>query len=89
MKDYSISDKIQYYSKMSKKGSVDINGKPLNDFQRGVNYGRAEMLGRYASKIKKKGKKEVKNYSYNLNSRTYTDSELNTLFDNLKSVEID
>lgn len=81
MKDYSVSAKILYYSNLSKKGSKDSNGKLLSDFQRGVCFGKAKMLGYCAGKVKnlKNSKKHLKVNSY---GRNYTDEELNKLFDN-------
>lgn len=81
MKDYSVSSKIKYYSNLSKKGSRDNNGKLLSDFQRGVCFGKAKMLGYCASKLKNKKTNNSK-YTPNMNTRNYTDEELNKLFDN-------
>lgn len=85
MNSYSVSDKIRYYSNLSKKGSIDTNGKPLSDFQRGVNFGKAKMLGYCASKIKKQNKKQTVGYKSNLNERIYSEEELDSLFTDLKS----
>ena len=89
MNSYSVSDKIRYYSNLSKKGSIDTNGKPLSDFQRGVNFGKARMLSYCASKIKTKNVPLRKTKKLDLNERSYTDAELEVLFDNNKDIGID
>lgn len=89
MEDFSVSAKIKYFSELSKKGALDKNGKPLSDFQRGVNFGKARMLSYCASKIKRKTVPLRKNKRQNLNERSYTDLELESLFDNNKGIDID
>lgn len=85
MKDYSVSQKIKYHSDLSKKGAIDSNGNPLNDFQRGVHFGTAKTISRYAAKLKKNGK-NINNKKMDLNTRTYSDEELNKLFNNLGEI---
>jgi len=91
----SVGDKIRYYSSLSKKGSRDKNGKLLSDFKRGECLGKSLMLSYCARNIKKVKQRikneffaELKNYKPNLNKRTYTDAELNVLFDNVKATDI-
>lgn len=86
MRDYSISDKIKYYSNLAKKGAKDKNGNFLSDFQRGVCFGKARMLSYCAGKFNKQ-KKSCK--QTDVNTRTYSDEELNSLFDNLSVIDID
>ena len=85
MKSYSLSDKYRYFCEMSKKGSKKSNGQLLTDFERGVYMGKAISIQENA---KRYNRKRTKDQTINLgsmhfgNERTYSEEELNSLFDN-------
>ena len=86
MKNYSMSEKYRYFCKMSKVGSTDSNGRLLTDFERGVYMGKALMVQLFAKwdknrKIKSYNEKSKKPND-GLHTHSYSDEELNSLFDN-------
>lgn len=42
---YSKKEKMHHLAQKSKQGATSNAGNPLSDFQRGVNYGRAQEIG--------------------------------------------
>lgn len=90
MKDFSLSDKYRYFCEMSKKGAKKSNGQPLTDFERGVYMGKAISIQENAKRFyRNKNKTNIKTKKLDLNQRSYTDVELESLFDNNKGIDID
>ena len=93
MKDYSLSDKYKYFCQMSKKGARKSNGQSLTDFERGVYMGKAisiqENAQRFYRNKDRANKGNDKTKKLNMNERSYTDAELNSLFDNNKEIKFD
>lgn len=88
---YTLKDKYNYFCKMSKVGAVKSNGKRLTDFERGTYFGLAKMIRIFASSYNNKQRKIKANeqiQKINSNTRNYTDEELNSLFDNLKGIDV-
>lgn len=83
MENFSLSDKYKYFCKMSKVGAKTSTGRLLTDFERGIYMGKAISIQENAKRYYRNKKNKLSNL--NMNTRTYTDDELNSLFDNLKT----
>lgn len=44
MKKRSAKERQEYHFEMSQKGSTNLFGEPISDFQRGVHLGKAQMI---------------------------------------------
>lgn len=88
LKKYSLSDKYKYFCAMSRPGAKKANGKLVSDFERGRFFERALMIKNSATiyNKSKKSEKMTKSRELDMNTRDYSDEELNLLFDNLKDI---
>ena len=90
-KNFTLQEKYNYFCAMSKRGSKKQNGKTLTDFERGTYFGLAKMIKIFASSYNNKQRKIKNNeqvQKINNNTRKYSEEELNSLFDNLKEIDV-
>lgn len=61
MSKFSAKERMLYHANLSKKGSVNKNGEPISDFQRGVHLAKSKEICRQRGKAARIYKKQRKN----------------------------